>query len=146
MTSWNGESHGVLADRLPPQNLDAERGVLGAILMNNEVLPEIIGILAVEDFYRDAHQVIYRAIRDLCDQGKPIDTVTLSDELTRRDQYKLIGGDEILLEICNSVPHAVNARYYTEIVREKSISRRTIQICTSVKGMDTRVCSRPSRF
>ena len=86
----------------------------------------------MEDFYRDAHQVIYRAIRDLYDLGKAVDAVTLSDELTRRDQYKQIGGDEMLLEIANSVPHAANVKYHAEIVRQKSISRQLIQSATDI--------------
>jgi replicative DNA helicase len=123
---------GSLSDHLPPQNLEAERSVLGGILLDNEVLHEIVGFLSVEDFYRDAHQVIFRAIRDLYDLGKPVDAVTLSDELTRRDQYKQIGGDEMLLEIANSVPHAANVKYHAEIVRQKSISRQLIQSATDI--------------
>jgi replicative DNA helicase len=123
---------GALGEHLPPQNLEAERSVLGGILLDNEVLHDIIGFLAVEDFYRDAHQVVYRAIRDLYDLGKAVDAVTLADELTRRDQYKQIGGDELLLEIAGSVPHAANARYHAEIVRQKSISRQLIQSATEI--------------
>ncbi len=123
---------GSLSDHLPPQNLEAERSVLGGILLDNEVLHDVVGFLSVEDFYRDAHQVIYRAIRDLYDLGKAVDAVTLADELTRRDQYKQIGGDEMLLEIANSVPHAANAKYHAEIVRQKSISRQLIQSATEI--------------
>ena len=64
--------------------------------------------------------------------GKGVDAVTLADELTRRDQFKQIGGDEMLLEIANSVPHAANARYHAEIVRQKSISRQLIQSATEI--------------
>ena len=106
--------------------------MLGGILLDNEVLHDVVGFLNVEDFYRDAHQVIYRAIRDLYDLGKAVDAVTLADELTRRDQYKQIGGDEMLLEIANSVPHAANAKYHAEIVRQKSISRQLIQSATEI--------------
>ena len=95
-------------------------------------LHEIVPFLSVEDFYRDAHQILYRAIRDLYDLGKAIDAVTLADELTRRDQYKPIGGDEMLLEIANSVPHAANAKYYAEIVRQKSISRQLIESANEI--------------
>ena len=76
--------------------------------------------------------MIYRAIRDLYNLGKAVDAVTLADELTRRDQYKQIGGDEMLLEIANSVPHAANAKYHAEIVRQKSISRQLIQSATEI--------------
>jgi len=122
----------VLGDRLPPQNLDAERGVLGAILLDNDVLHDVIAILSIDDFYRDAHQVVYRAIRDMYDEGKAVDAVTLADELVRRGQYKQIGGDDLLAEIANSVPHAANARYHADIVRQKSVSRQLIQTSTDL--------------
>jgi len=122
----------ALADHLPPQNLEAERWLLGGILLDNEVLHEIAQFLTADDFYRDAHQVIYRAISELYSAGKGVDAVTLADELTRRDQFQQIGGDEMLLEIANSVPHAANARYHAELVRQKSISRQLIQSATEI--------------
>jgi replicative DNA helicase len=123
---------GPLSDHLPPQNLEAERSVLGGILLDNDVLHEVAQFLTPDDFYRDAHQVIFRAISDLYSEGKAIDAITLADELTRRDQYKQLGGDEMLLEIANSVPHAANTRYHAEIVRQKSISRQLIQGATDI--------------
>src|SRR5579883_77192 len=122
----------ALGDRLPPQNLEAERSVLGSILLDNDVLHEIIPILSVADFYRDAHQVIYQAIREMYDHGKAVDAVTLADELIRRDQFTKIGGDETLREITESVPHAANGKYYAQIVREKSIGRRLIESATEI--------------
>jgi replicative DNA helicase len=122
----NGDVSG-LADRLPPQNIEAEQGVLGSILLDNEVLHDIIPILKVDDFYRDAHQVIYRAIRDLYRDGYAIDAITLVEELQRRDQFKAIGGDEALGRILGSVPHPANAGYYAQIVRQKSKSRLLIE-------------------
>ncbi|MBV8488010.1 MAG: replicative DNA helicase, partial [Planctomycetaceae bacterium] len=123
---------GTLGDHLPPQNLEAERWLLGAILLDNDVLHEVAQFLTADDFYRDTHQIIYRAITDLYSLGKAVDAVTLADELTRRDQYKQIGGDELLLEISNSVPHAANAKYHAEIVRQKSICRQLIQSATEI--------------
>jgi replicative DNA helicase len=78
------------------------------------------------------HQTIYQAIRDLYDQGKGIDAITLADELIRRDQYDKIGGDETMTEIVDSVPHAANARYYAGIVRERAISRQLIDSATEI--------------
>ncbi len=122
----------ALGDRLPPQNLEAERSVLGSMLLDNDVLHEIVPMLAVADFYRDVHQTLYQTIRDLYDLGKGIDAVTLADELIRRDQFEKIGGDETLTEIINSVPHAANAKYYAGIVREKAISRQLIDSATEI--------------
>ena len=91
----SGKAGGGPGDRLPPQNLEAERSVLGSILLDNEVLHDVVIFLRVEDFYRDAHQVIYAAIRDLYDKGKGIDAVTLAEELKHRDQFEQVGGDDI---------------------------------------------------
>lgn len=139
LTNGNGNGNGnghsrfgkaevsALIDRIPPQNLEAEQGVLGSILLDNDVLHDVISILDVEHFYRDAHQVIYRAIRELYDLGKAVDLITLAEELTRRDQFKAIGGDDLLSQILGTVPHAANAKYYAQIVRQKAISRALIE-------------------
>jgi len=123
---------GLLGDRLPPQNLDAERSVLGGVLLDNDVLHDLVTFLTPDDFYRDAHQLIYRAVREMYDEGKAIDVVTLADELDRRGQLDQVGGDDALSEIANSVPHAANARYHGEIVRQKSVSRQLIQSATEI--------------
>ena len=117
---------------LPPQNLEAEQGVLGSILLDNDVLHDVVGLLKVEDFYRDSHQILYRAIRDLYDLGKAIDAITLADELIRRDQFKAIGGDEFISQILSSVPHAANAKYYAQIVRQKAVSRALIESANEI--------------
>ncbi|MGP0067900.1 MAG: replicative DNA helicase [Isosphaeraceae bacterium] len=122
----------ALGDRLPPQNIEAEKSLLGSILLDNDVLHEIMPMVGVDDFYRDAHQVIYDAIRHLYDLGKGIDAVILAEELIRRDQFQKIGGDETLREIVDFVPHAANAKYYAGIVRERSISRQLIDTATEI--------------
>ena len=141
--SGNGSGHGgghgrakaepmSLIDRLPPQNIEAERGVLGSILLDNDVLHDVIGLITVEDFYRNSHQVIFRAIRDLYDVGKAIDAITLVDDLIRRDQLQAIGGHEAISQILNCVPHAANAKYYAGIVREKAVSRLLIDSANEI--------------
>jgi replicative DNA helicase len=123
---------GALADRLPPQNLEAEKCLLGSILWDNEVLHDVVGIIRAEDFYRDTHQVIFAAIRDLYEGRKGIDAVTLAEELEKRGQFELVGGNEMLAEITGSVPHAANGKYYAEIVRQKSINRQLIEYATEI--------------
>ena len=126
-------SEGVsITDRLPPQNIEAEEGVIGSILMDNEVLHEVVRILKPEDFYRDVHQTVYRAISDLYDLSKAIDAITLADELTTRNQYQSIGGDETLARLIHSVPHSANAKYYAQIVREKSVGRQLIEAANDI--------------
>jgi replicative DNA helicase len=136
----NGHAHArfaraessTLSHPLPPQNLEAEQGVLGSILLDNDVLHDVVGLLDVDHFYRDNHQILYRAIRDLYDLGKAIDAITISDELIRRDQFKAIGGDEFISQILGSVPHAANAKYYAQIVRQKAVSRALIESASHI--------------
>lgn len=117
----------ALSDLVPPQNLEAEQGVLGSCLLDNAALHEVVPLLDLDDFYRDAHQVIYRAMLAMYEAGRPLDAITLTDELTRRDQLDAVGGLDYLAEVINSVPHAVNALMYAQIVREKSVARRLIE-------------------
>ncbi len=121
-------SPSVEFDKLPPQNLEAELCVLGSVLIDNETLHDVVPIIKVEDFYRDSHQIIYRAIRDLYDQGKAIDAITLIDELSKAPTENLekVGGDDVIRKILEAPPHAANAKYYAQIVRQKSISRQLI--------------------
>jgi len=126
------DAPGSLVDRLPPQNLDAEKGVLGSILLDNEVLHDIIPVLKPEHFYRDSHQVIYKAIRGLYDLAKPIDTIILEEELRKAEALEKIGGLDAILEIVNSVPHSVNARYYAQVVREKATARELIEVANEI--------------
>ena len=113
-----------LSDRLPPQNLEAEKGVLGSILLDDSVMPEVVELVDVPDFYRDDHQVIFQAMRDLFEEGNPIDAVTLADKLTIQGVFAKIGGDETIREIVDSVPHQANAKYYAGIVRDRAAARR----------------------
>jgi len=106
--------------------------VLGSILLDNEVLHDIVIFLRAEDFYRDAHQVIYAAIRELYDKSKGIDAVTLAEELKLRGKFDQVGGDDTLTEIVTSVPHAANGKYYAEIVKEKATSRLLIESATEI--------------
>jgi replicative DNA helicase len=114
-------------DRLPPQNLEAELCVLGSVLLDNETLHDVVPLVKVEDFYRDSHQTIYRAIRDLYDLGRAIDAITLVEELNKRGDFEKVGGDDTIRKILEAPPHAANAKYYAQIVRQKSISRELIE-------------------
>jgi replicative DNA helicase len=139
----NGNGHGrppklfdpagsIPEDRLPPQNLQAEEGVLASILLDNEMLHEVVPILKVEDFYRDNHQVIYRAIRDLYDLGRAVDAITLIEELVRRGQFESVGGDEAITKILSGEALAANAKYYASIVHQKAVVRSLIESATQI--------------
>ncbi len=122
-----------LFDRLPPQNLDAEKGVLGSVLLLNEALDEVSEFLSDEHFYSDANRRIYAAIRHLYESGvRGIDAVTLAEELDRRGEFDEVGGTVYLHELLETVPHAAHARYYADIVRDKAVQRNLIYACTQV--------------
>lgn len=114
-------------DRLPPQNLEAERGVIGGILLDNDVMHEIAPFLKPDDFYRAAYQTIYRTLLALYNKAHPIDTVILAEELERAGQFEGIGGDATLEEIMEGTPHSANAVYYAGIVQQKSVARQLIE-------------------
>ncbi len=119
--------------RLPPQNLDAERGVLGSILLMNEAIDEVGESLKADHFYSDAHQKIFAAIHHLYENNvRGIDAVTLAEELIRRSELEEIGGGPYLAEILESVPHAAHVRYYAGIVRAKWMQRSLIYACTDI--------------
>jgi replicative DNA helicase len=120
-------------ERVPPHNLEAERGVLGSILLMNDALDEVAEVLIASHFYHHAHELMYAAILDLHERGvRGIDAVTLAEELQSREQLEEIGGPLFLHEILEAVPHAAHARYYADIVRDKWMQRSLIVACTEV--------------
>lgn len=118
----------------PPQNLEAERRTLCGCLLDNSKIDDVAEILSAEDFYRDAHQLYWRAMVWMRNQGQPVDAVTLPDVLTRFKQYEKTGGDQTLEEVMLSSPHAANTAYHAEIVREKSVARRLLQTAQEIVG------------
>jgi len=116
--------------KLPPQNLDAERGVLGSLMMMPSAVDEIAGIIGADSFYRDAHGKMFQAIVDMWRRGcRGIDPVTLAEDLVRRGQLAEVGGAAYIFEIVESVPHAAHGTYYAKIVLEKSRLRALIYLC-----------------
>jgi replicative DNA helicase len=120
------------ADRLPPQNLDAERSVLGSLLRDNDVINAVVLILRVDHFYADAHRKIYESIRHLYDKTLRVDTVILAEELSRRGHIEDIGGFGYLAELWDAAPTAANAEHYARIVQDKALSRRLIHASTEI--------------
>jgi len=113
---------------LPPQNLEAERWLLSALMIDNEKFPEVLQEVSPEDFYRSAHEIYFRAMVAIYERGDPVDPISLAEELTRRDQFKQLGGDDFLCAITTAAPHAANCLYHAKVVRQKSIARQSIQI------------------
>lgn len=122
----------VLGDRIPPQNIEAEQAVLGAIFLQPSSLTLASELLIPEDFYRAAHQRIYNAMLELSDKGEPVDLVTVTAELADANLLEEVGGVSYLTDLANSVPTAANIEYYGKIVEEKSILRRLIRTATTI--------------
>jgi len=119
-------------DRLPPQNLDAERSVLGSMLRDNSVILDIVHIVKADHFYTDAHRKIFELIAQLCNDGHPVDLITLGEALKQRGWVEDIGGYGYLATLWEAAPTAANAEYYARIVRDKAIVRNLITAGTEV--------------
>src|SRR5207249_8371533 len=107
-------------ERTLPHNIDAEKSVLGSILVNNENYYRVIETLRAEDYYLDAHRVIYRKMVELIEQSKAIDLITIQEELVRASQLESAGGITYLAGLLDGIPHLVNIEHYIQIIREKS--------------------------
>ena len=113
--------------RVPPQDIVAEKSLLGAIMIQDGVLPEILTIIKPRDFYEKRHEMIFAAMQNLYDQHKPIDLLTLTAELKASKTLKEIGGAPYLTELSNFVPAASHAKAYAEIIEKASVRRRLIK-------------------
>ena len=121
-----------ILDRQPPCNLEAERGVLGSILLLPTVCDDVAMVLRPEDFYDDANRTLYTHMRAMNDEGRRIDTTLLVDRLKNQGEYDLVGGAAYLAEVLQSVPTAANAVYYAEIVKDKATLRALIHSSTEI--------------
>jgi replicative DNA helicase len=129
MPGANGEQ-----DRLPPHNRDAERSILGSMLRDNGVIPEVMQRVRADDFYVFGHQKIFEAMASLAvEQGKSADYITLGDWLGERKLLDDAGGHAYLVDLWDAAPgSAGNARHYADIVRQKAIVRNLIHACNDL--------------
>lgn len=124
-----------LALRLPPQNIEAEQSVLGAVMLDNHALNKAIEELKPEDFYRDSHRKIFQAMIALFEKNSPVDIVTLTDYLKRQNQLDEIGGLDYLSELAGSIATSANIAYHARIVKEKSMLRSLVQSAAQITAM-----------
>ncbi len=117
---------------MPPHSLEAEQSVLGAMVIDKDAINTAIEILKPEDFYREANKEIFETIIELYNRNEPVDLITLSEELKRRDTLENIGGLTYLANLSSGVSTTVNTKYYCKIVEEKSILRRLITSCHDI--------------
>ena len=119
---------------MPPHSADAEKSLLGAILLEGDVLTNVLTIVHAEDFYATAHQKIYGVCAHLFHEGKRVDAVMIKDELARRGELEKIGGEPYLAELAAFVPSAAGAEDYGRIVSEKAVTRNLIHVCTNIQS------------
>lgn len=121
--------------RVPPQNIEAEQSVLGSMLLEKEAILSASEILRGEDFYKESHKKIFEVIIDLYDKNEPVDLITVSEELRKRNALEEIGGITYITALANSVPTAANVAYHAKIVKDKSMMRKLIHVSTKLVSM-----------
>lgn len=117
----------VPAGKIPPQNIDAEKSLLGAVLIDEETLADISEHVTPKDFYEKRHAIIYGGMMRLYEKHKPVDLLTLTEELKRKNEIEGVGGSAYLTELTNYVPTAAHAEAYAELVAQKAVRRRLIK-------------------
>ena len=111
---------------IPPQSIEAEMSVIGAVSVDNDAMPKALEIITVDDFYRETHRKIFKAMKDLHELKKPMDLVTMVEELKSRGELEEVGGASYLATLIDCVPTAANIKYYARIVKEKAVARKTL--------------------
>jgi replicative DNA helicase len=117
---------------VPPHNLDAERSLLGGILLDSQAFADVLEHLKGEDFYRDAHRKVFEAMCELFGKSQPIDRITVKDQLTSLGAFEAVGGDEFIDLLDKIVPTAANLAWYAKIIHEKALARRLIEAASAI--------------
>jgi len=124
-----------VSGRIPPQNLDAERSVLGAILLDSDAIVTVADIIYPESFYIPAHQYIYEGMQTLYEKRQPIDVVTLTNQIKKMKKLKEIGGSAAVAELSNVVSTAANAKHYAQLVAEAFVKRKMISMSSELNEL-----------
>jgi replicative DNA helicase len=119
-------------DKLPPQNLEAEQSVLGAILLDNNALYTAFELITQDDFYKDSNKKIFVAMTELLEKNEPIDIITLTDHLRKKNDLDAVGGAQYLTSLVSMIPTSANVRFHSKIVREKSMVRGLLRSVTDI--------------
>ncbi|MEK6246057.1 MAG: replicative DNA helicase, partial [Pseudomonadota bacterium] len=122
----------LLALKVPPHSVEAEQSLLGGLLLDNQAFDKIADLVTAEDFYRDDHRRIYRHLAKLIEHGKPADVVTIAESIEASEDKDRTGGPAYLGSLAQNTPSALNIRRYAELVRERSVQRRLIQVATEI--------------
>lgn len=125
----------IPAGKVPPQNLDAEMSLLGAVLIDEEVLADVSEHVTAKDFYDKRHGTVFGAMMRLYEKHRPVDLLTLTEEMKRKKELDLVGGSAYLTELTTYVPTAAHAEAYAELVAQKAVRRRLIKASTEISEM-----------
>ena len=125
----------MLIERVPPQNIEAEQAVLGAMLIEKEAIARVTELLKGGDFYREAHRLIFEAMLDLYNRNEAVDMITVIELFKREDNLEKVGGIAYVTSLANSVPTAANVHYHAKIVEEKALLRQLIQTSTKIAAL-----------
>lgn len=121
--------------RIPPQNTDAEASLLGSILLDSDTIVRVADAIKSDDFYDERHGLIYTAIMRLFEQRKPVDVLTLSNQLDESGDLETVGGSSYLTDLTNMVPTAAHAKHYADIIAQKAIRRRLIKVSEDISTL-----------
>lgn len=121
--------------RVPPQNIEAEQSVLGALMLDKDAIIKVANLVRVGDFYKEDHNMIYEAMIELYEQQDPIDVLSLSNRLEEKGQLDKIGGSSYLTTLVNSVPSSSNVSHYAKVVQKKSTLRRLIAVAAELNEL-----------
>lgn len=120
--------------RVPPQSIEAELSVLGAMMLKSSAATQALELLRAEDFYRQAHRAVFDAMEGLVRAGEPVDIVTMTEALKKAGLLEQVGGISFLANLTNAVPSTANLEHYAKIVKEKAILRSLIDVSTEIAG------------
>ncbi|MFZ2189095.1 MAG: replicative DNA helicase [Candidatus Moraniibacteriota bacterium] len=118
--------------KLPPQNIDAEKSVLGALMLDKDAIIRVANLVRLGDFYKDTHNIIYETMIDLYEKREPIDVLSLSNRLEEKGQLDAIGGSSYLATLVNIVPSSSNVSHYAKVVQKKSTLRKLIETASEI--------------
>ncbi len=124
-----------IAEKLPPQNIEAEEALLGSLLIDKDAITKITGLIKPEDFYKDIHRIIFEAMLEVWERHLPIDILSLANRLEERGQLELVGGRSYLAGLANSVPSAIHLTAYAQIIQRKAILRNLIRASSEIIEM-----------
>lgn len=124
-----------MIDRVPPQNIEAEQAVLGAMIISKEAIAEAAQILNPQDFYREAHRIVFEAMLDLSNRNQAVDNLTVIEQLNKTNLLEKVGGIAFVTALANTVPTAANVSFYAKIVKEKALMRHLINTATTIAAM-----------